>query len=242
MTRKRKQLDIKNIQRKESLFMVKSRPPSLMIIIIANLILLAFLFIVIFSLPLPLLFVCTSPIAQSLILATSMVFILHFFSGAISSLGVKGIGINPPKFFKIIGTELLVRKYILSVTVFIAIVVTSSWLGSYTYSPFYIQTVQIPVIRGFLIITSDNKTLSLLPGDEFGMKTTAWASISVVTEPPNVECQWLSSNGSSIDNFKKCSIVYFPALGLDVDLLQVQISPACQTPESHGHLKVKITP
>jgi len=215
-------------------------PTSILNIIVANFIVGVVFFVLVSRLP-PFIN-CFDPIAQNLIITFFLLLTLHYFSSAVGSLNLGPLAITAKPFFEIIGSKTLLQKrWIFSIVVFIVLVVSVLYLGSYTYSPLYVNQGRIPVLRG-IIVTTGGSSGSFQSGQTIQIKSTSFVSLKAIVEPSDSKCSWSSSYGGTFDNLDKCETAYIPPLGATIDLLQISIRSACQFQQTDGHLQITIQP
>ena len=187
-----------------------------------NLLLAGGLFILFYRLHVPLGLSCTYPLTGSTLIALGVPLILNV---AAAILWRK-------TWFKLLQLSLLLLAGLCLMTV---------WLGSYPYSPLDFSRGNFSVLQGFLITRQGWVDQRVTSGDILVLQSGSLAGISLLSDLPDMECQWTSLNGGAWDDPGSCDTAYSVPFA-DYDILTVRIVPGCKLPPLRGQLKISIMP
>lgn len=155
---------------------------------------------------------CTHPVAQIFIIILCMVAVLHLF------ISIK---------FHI--------KFKTPAAIYTSLLLLILWLGTYSISP-----LDIPMLRGFLV-TTNYKEHFIKPADIISLSGDSTALIQPDLLDKQVNCQWLSVKGATLDEPNTCDVIYDPP-STDYDILKLNIQSACGLPASNWQIKISILP
>lgn len=115
------------------------------------------------------------------------------------------------------------------------------WLGSYAYSPLAFTRDNAAVLRGFLVTRQGRANEPVSSGDVILLSAGSPAAITLLSDLPDLTCNWSSLNGGAWDDPYSCDTAYLaPAAGYDI--LTVNIQPGCSLPLVRGRIRISIMP
>jgi hypothetical protein len=198
---------------------MKPTKPRLLLALSLNALLALTLFSVWQAWPLPLLFPCTQPQAQTVILALFAALAFQILIGAKILPGTSRVTLG-------LTTTLLLLTF---------------WLGFYPLSPLGFSSGRIPVLSGFFVTTRSRLKSTVAPGEILSLASGLPAAIEPKLLPVNAKCSWTSVNGGSLDDPQTCDTIYQPPQ-TEYDLLKIHIQPGCGLPEANAQLKISLLP
>jgi hypothetical protein len=191
-------------------------------VLLLNLLLIGSLSSVFSGLPGPFPLSCTQPLAQAILLALGITLVLNLLTTAVWR----------KRWFRPSRLSLLVLAG-LGPLVF--------WLGSSAYSPLSFSNGNSSISHGFLITSRGRVSQPLASGEILSLQAGSPVGISLLSDLPNLACQWKSLNGGAFDDPGNCDLAYSPPAA-DFDILTVRVEPGCKLPPWHGQIKISILP
>lgn len=198
---------------------MKPTQPRLLLALSLNTLLVLTLFSLWQVWPLPFLFPCTQPQAQSLLLAL------------FAALG----------FQTLLGAKILPETSRVTLGLTTGLLLLTFWLGFYPLSPLGFSSGRIPVLSGFFVTTRSRLKSTVVPGETISLASGLPAAIEPNLLPVNAKCSWTSVNGGSLDDPQTCDTIYQPP-SAEYDILKIRIQPGCGLPETNAQLKISLLP